>query len=183
MTGDRPAVLKHVAANVRRLRTGRGLSQQELADAAGISRRTLINLEGGQANVSLSALDTLAAALGARFVDLISAPNTPASHIDALAWTGTDETSRAVLLGSAPAAQEGQLWRWSLGVGDRYDAHPDPDGWYEMILVTGGHLQLVREDAIEVLDPSDHAIYSSAQRYSYVNVGESTTEFVRVVLS
>ena len=33
-------VLEHVAANLRRLRDGQGLSQQALADAAGVSRRT-----------------------------------------------------------------------------------------------------------------------------------------------
>ncbi len=176
-------VLAHVGANVRRRRGRLGLSQQELADAAGISRRTVINLEAGQANVSLSAIDTLAAALGATFVDLVSAPTAIPAGIDEVLWTGSGAHSRATLLGSAPATREAQLWTWSLGVGDRYDANPDPAGWHEMVLVTAGRLRIEREDGDVTLDTGGYAIYSSAQRYSYVNAGDVPAACVRIVLS
>uniref|UniRef100_UPI00259771CC helix-turn-helix transcriptional regulator n=1 Tax=uncultured Cobetia sp. TaxID=410706 RepID=UPI00259771CC len=57
---DRPDVLVHVAANVRRLRLAAELSQQALADQAEISRRMLVNIEKGDVNVSLGMLDKLA---------------------------------------------------------------------------------------------------------------------------
>ena len=63
----RPDLLGHVGANVRRLRQERTLSQAGLAELSGISRRMIVAIEGGEANVSLSTIDRLAAALGASF--------------------------------------------------------------------------------------------------------------------
>jgi transcriptional regulator with XRE-family HTH domain len=176
-------VLAHVAGNVRRLRREQGLSQAALADRSGVSRRTIINLEAGEANISLSGLDRLADALGTRFSTLVAEPSAPPAAINALAWRGAGPESSASLLGSAPALSEAQLWSWSLSPGDRYDADPDPAGWHELLLVTSGRLRLEREDGTAVLGPGDHAIYSSAQRYAYVALGEEAVRFVRVVVS
>lgn len=46
-------VLSHVAANLKRLRSASGLSQDALAKASGLSRRHLLNLEAGDTNVML----------------------------------------------------------------------------------------------------------------------------------
>src|SRR5262245_29221405 len=116
------------------------MSQAALAADSGVSRRTIINLEAGEANVSLSALDQIAAALGVTFVDLVAAPSTPREAIDEVVWRGASADSVGTLLGSAPAAQEAQLWTWTLGAGERYDAGADPAGWQEMVLVTDGDL-------------------------------------------
>lgn len=177
-----PDVLAHVGANVRRLRGAVGMSQQGLADAAGVSRRTVINLEAGQANVSLSALDTLAAALDTTFVNLVIAPSATRDKIDELMWRGGDPASHATLLGSAPARAEGQLWQWSLGPGDRYDAEPDPDGWHEMLFVTAGAIVVEFADRRVELGVGDHRTYSSAQKYAYVNEAAVVATFLRVVL-
>ncbi|MDN4613960.1 helix-turn-helix domain-containing protein [Leifsonia sp. F6_8S_P_1B] len=176
-------VLAHVAGNVRRLRQERGLSQATLAERSGVSRRTIINLEAGEANVSLSGLDRVADALSTRFSALVAEPSAPSTAINALAWRGAGPESSASLLGSAPALSEAQLWSWSLSPGDRYHAEPDPAGWHELLLVTSGRLRLELEDGETLLGPGDHAIYSSAQRYAYVAVGEEAVRFVRVAVS
>ena len=71
---ERPNVLEHVSENVRRLRRAAGLSQEALASAAGVSRRMLVGIEGGDVNVSLATLDRIAAALGVLFPDLVLVP-------------------------------------------------------------------------------------------------------------
>ncbi|MCA1184858.1 MULTISPECIES: XRE family transcriptional regulator [unclassified Saccharopolyspora] len=178
-----PDVLVHVADNLRRLRHEAGLSQSALAAEAGLSRRTIINLEAGEANIGLSGLDKLARTLGATLVEVVSPPSAPPGRIEATAWRGAEADSRAVLLGSAPARDQAQLWTWSLAAGDRYDAEPDPAGWHEMVFVTAGRLRIEREDEVAVVDAGDYAIYSSAQRYSYVNDAAGTTTFLRNVVS
>jgi transcriptional regulator with XRE-family HTH domain len=183
MQPPRRDVLAHVGDNLRRLRQAAGMSQTALAETSGISRRTIINLEAGEANISLSGLDRLADALGTTFVDLVSAPTAPTRSIHAVAWRGSGPESEAVLLGSAPAHREAQLWSWALAAGDRYDAHPDPPGWHEMVLVTAGALVIDRDEGSTTLAPGRHAIYSSAQSYSYVNVHPGVTRFIRVVLA
>lgn len=176
-------VLRNVGVNLRDYRRRAGLSQAALAQRSNVSRRTIINLEAGDANVGLSVLDHLAAALGVGFVDLVSAPLSPRSSINELAWRGDDDDSRAVLLCSASAREEVQLWAWSLAVGERYEAQPDPSGWSEMILVTQGELRIEFVDSEITLGKGQHATYISSQVYSYINSGAEVVEFVRNVIS
>lgn len=175
-------VLTHVGANLRRIRKQAGLSQTNLADASGISRRMIAGLEGGGANISLSSLDKLAGALGVGFVDLVSDPNRERRRIEAMAWRGERPGSQAVLLGAAPASCEAQLWIWTLAPGERYLAEPDPQGWHEMVYVLEGALRLALSGVSQTVGTDDFAIYSSAQPYAYFNDGDSRLRFVRNVL-
>ena len=55
----RASVLQHVSLNVRRLRNAAGMSQSALAERSGVSRRMLVGIESGDANVSLNTLDRI----------------------------------------------------------------------------------------------------------------------------
>jgi len=180
---ETPAVLAHVGGNLRRARQKAGLSQADLAQRSGISRRTIINLEGGEANISLTGLDRLAEALGTSFATLVAAPGAVATAIDEITWRGTASGSEAVLLGSVPARKEAQLWTWTLGPGDRYDAQPDPEGWHEMLLVTRGALRLERAPSDVTLTVGQHVSFSTSTPYAYVNVHDGATSFARAVVN
>ncbi|MHA7225290.1 helix-turn-helix domain-containing protein [Glutamicibacter soli] len=181
-SSDSP-VLRNVGSNLRDFRKRAGLSQAILAQRSGVSRRTIINLEAGEANISLAGLDQLAEALGIHFVDLVTAPTAARSEINELAWKGSSPQSRAMLLGSAPASEEVQLWTWVLAPGERYDAQPDPQGWSEMILVVHGKLFIEFASTVLDLNAGEHATYPSSQSYSYVNAGAEPVKFVRNVIS
>ena len=88
-----------------------------------------------------------------------------------------------MLLASVPAAAEAQLWTWTLEPGDRYDAEPDPAGWSEMILVTAGSLRIEQQNGTIELGVGDHLAFPTAQRYAYLNAGETLARFARVVVS
>jgi transcriptional regulator with XRE-family HTH domain len=57
------AVIAYVAANVRRARLRRGLTQEELAEAAGVDLTYLQRIERGTANPSVRVLVSIANAL------------------------------------------------------------------------------------------------------------------------
>ena len=60
-----------LARNVKRLRIGRGWSQEQLAAAAGELRQAVISeIETGKANPTMATLEHIAAALGVRVYDL-----------------------------------------------------------------------------------------------------------------
>lgn len=179
----RSDVLAHVSGNLRRLRQAAGISQAALANASGISRRMIVAVESGDANISLSSLDRLAAAMGVGFVDLVRDPTAePHADINEVAWRGASEDSCAVLLGIAPADSEAQMWLWALGPGERYDAEPDPDGWHEMIYVTEGTLRLELSGMVHDYPAGSFAVYGTAQSYSYTNPGKTRVRFVRNVI-
>lgn len=181
---ERSGVLAHVSGNLRRLRQGAGLSQAALAQASGISRRMIVAVEGGDANISLSSLDKLAAAIGVGFVDLVRDPaRPPSAEINEVTWRGSAAESTAMLLGSAPATTEAQMWLWSLGPGERYEAEPDPTGWHEMVFVTEGTLRLDLSGAVKDYPAGSFAVYNTDQAYAYINPGDVAVRFVRNVVS
>jgi transcriptional regulator with XRE-family HTH domain len=177
-------VLGHVGSNLRRVRQEAGLSQAALAERSGISRRTIVNVEAGEANISLTGVDRLAEALGTTFTALVSAPGSLPAAIDEVAWRGEDAASVAVLLSSVPARVETQLWTWTLGPGDRYDAQADPEGWHEILLVASGTLVLEREGVEDAVLPAGrHLAFSTARPYAYANGGEGAAVFTRIVVN
>jgi transcriptional regulator with XRE-family HTH domain len=60
-----------VAGNVRRLRRARKMSQEELADAPGISQSQVSSVENANLNFKFDVLWRLAGALGVRMADLV----------------------------------------------------------------------------------------------------------------
>jgi transcriptional regulator with XRE-family HTH domain len=57
---------------LRRLRARRGLTQQQLADAAGAHRVTITNLETGGMQPGIDLLEALAQALRVKVTDLLT---------------------------------------------------------------------------------------------------------------
>src|SRR5687767_6174489 len=57
-------ILGYIGANVRRLRLRSGLTQEALAERAGVSTVHVQRVEAGEANVSVTVLVVLADALG-----------------------------------------------------------------------------------------------------------------------
>lgn len=61
----------HVAVNIRRLRLSAGLSQEALADAAGLDRTYVSALERSRYAVTVDVLERLALALNVNAIELL----------------------------------------------------------------------------------------------------------------
>lgn len=173
-------VLAHVGSNIRRLRDDAGLSQQALADAAGVSRRTIAALEGGEANISLAKLSLIATALGVPFVELVTPLGRPAGNI--LTWRGRHPQSEAVLRAAINGRSQVELWSWSLAPGERYQAEADPPGWQEILYVIEGVLTLEQGGSTSTLQAEDSMILDSSVAYTYSNHGDALLRFVRNIV-
>lgn len=69
---DRDGHLVHLGAAVRQRRLAMGLSQEALADAAGIDRSHMGKVERGERNVTILNVVRIAAALDCKVFDLVS---------------------------------------------------------------------------------------------------------------
>ena len=179
----RSRVLEHVGQNLRRLRKEANMSQEALAEASGISRRMIINVEAGDTNISLTSLDRLVEALNTTFGHMVRDPNQETKRVQALVWQGDHPDSHATLRDSVPAQKEAQLLEMTLGPGDSYPGEPDPEGWHEMIMVHVGELQIELESGPLRVVAGGFATYSTAQHFTYRNLSADSAHFWRVVIS
>jgi transcriptional regulator with XRE-family HTH domain len=65
----------HLASQLVALRTKRGWTQEEVAEASGLDVRQIMRLEAGAVSPSLTTLVALAAAYDVRLRDLFTAPD------------------------------------------------------------------------------------------------------------
>ena len=65
------SIVKRVGRNIKRVRTGRGWTQQVLADRVGTSRFYLAQLEAGSKQCSLEMLERVAKALRVKATRLV----------------------------------------------------------------------------------------------------------------
>ena len=176
-------VLQYVGKNIRYFRDQSQLSQQELADRAGVSRRTIAALETGQVNISLAKLDAIAVVLAVDFKRLVSNPEVSENSIvNALAWQGKALDSHATLLAAVPTHTQTELWTWSLAVGEVYCAEADSKGWQELIYVLEGELSLEFENETRVICAGQSMLFESDVSYRYINRGTCILKFIRNVL-
>lgn len=63
-TARRAALLSEFGRRLRSLRESKGISQEELADRAGVHRTYVSSVERGRRNISLANIHSLADALG-----------------------------------------------------------------------------------------------------------------------
>ena len=68
----RTTVIKCFAASVRKLRSGLGISQEELAERADLHRTYIAGIEWGARNPTLLTIKKLARGLGVSAADLLS---------------------------------------------------------------------------------------------------------------
>jgi transcriptional regulator with XRE-family HTH domain len=65
-------VRQRVARNIRRLRVEQGLSQEELADRAGLHRTYISGVERAVRNPTITVLEKIAVGLGAPLAELVA---------------------------------------------------------------------------------------------------------------
>ena len=175
-----------IGARIRERRRIAGLTVQELADRAGISRRLMTQIEHGQANPSLVTVTALARALGTDFTVLLepSAAEAAVEVIGAphqrLVWS-SERGSTAYLLVATSAARAADLWRWRLAPGEVYAGRADPAGSQELFTVTEGSLTVCADGVEHRIEAGEAARLRSDRAYEYRNTATTFVTFYRVV--
>jgi len=160
----------NLAANVRRLRETRGLSQQRMAQLSGIPRPTWASLESGSANPTLAVLSRAAAALQVSIEELIGAPRTAARFVPAASVK--ERTRRGgVLRPLLPEAIPGlDISRMELSPGGQLTGVPHTAGTREYLTCERGRIALVAAGERWELGPGDSLVFRGDQRHAYRNL-------------
>jgi transcriptional regulator with XRE-family HTH domain len=176
-----------LARNVREWRAKRGWSQADLAARAGLSKGMLVQVEQAQTNPSIATLCKLANALGVALPRLVEDDDEPAvrkvaAHDIAWLWRGRTKRSAAGLVAGIEAPMPVELWTWTIGPGDGYDAIAHPPGTREFIYVLEGGV-VVSVDGVQVAIAAGECVVFRADRpHRYASAGARSSRFVMVVV-
>ena len=167
-----------IAANLRRLRTARGMSLATLAARADVAKATLANLEQGRGNPTIETLWSLALGLGVAFSDLLD-DRRETTTVIIRAGQG------ARVRGSTPGGQldlrlvdriehGGLVEVFDLFLPARTDhlGSPHVTGVVERVFVHAGTITVGPASDPITLGPGDYARYSGDGPHVYRSAGE-----------
>jgi transcriptional regulator with XRE-family HTH domain len=159
----------NLAANVRRLREARGLSQQRMAELSSIPRPTWASLESGSANPTLAVLSRAASALQVSIEELIGAPRTAARLLPA-GEVRERRRQGATLRPLLPEAIPGlEISRMQIEPGGQMVGIPHTPGTREYLTCERGRVDLVASGEHWKLGPGDALVFRGDQRHTYRN--------------
>ena len=162
-----------LAANLRRLRERRKLTQQDLAERSGVPRPTLAHLESGDANPTLSVMVRVAEALGTSIEELIGRVE-PAVTLHPSKTLTEQRKGKARVVDLAPAAFAGlSFQRVELPAGARFDAAPEARTGRCFVTLESGELTLEAGGESHRLNRGDVAAILREVGHRWINSGRA----------
>lgn len=169
------AIAQLIGDRVRAARHDRGLSLAQLAEAAGVGKGSLSEIENGARNPTIGTLYALAGALEVPLATLLAEQ----------VGTEIGATGFVALLLDVTHNESGtvEVYRLSYEPGARRDSPSHGPGVIEHLLVTAGRMLAGPEGGEVPVGPGESATWPADRAHSYVAVGETPAEAVLVIRS
>lgn len=170
---DTTALAEAIGARVRQERTERRWTLDQLADAAGLSRRMVVNVEQGSVNPSVGTLLRLSAALGVGLPSLVEPPQPRRLKVvrrgeGAALWTG-EHGGRGLLVASTDLPDVVELWDWELRSGESHASEAHAPGTCELLQVHAGRVAVTVGDDEVSLGEGDALTFAGDVAHSYAH--------------
>jgi transcriptional regulator with XRE-family HTH domain len=174
-----------IGTRVKDMRHARRWTLDQLAAAAGVSRRMVVNVEQGAANPSVGTLLRISDALGVGLPALVDRPEQTRVKVTrrgegAALWTGA-AGGRGVLVAGTQPPDVLELWDWTLGPGDHHRSEAHTAGTQELIQVLDGAITLEVGDESVVLESGDAVAFPGDVAHGYANPGNQAARFALTV--
>lgn len=165
-----------VGANLRRLRTSRGLSLEKLAQRSGVSRAMLGQVELGQSAPTINVLWKIARALDVTFSTLIAAREAGGTRVlrrdQAKVLASLDGTFRSRALFPFDEPRRTEFYELRLAAQGEENADAHPAGTQENLVVSSGTLEVRIENERHLLAEGDAIVFSADRDHTYFNPGQ-----------
>jgi transcriptional regulator with XRE-family HTH domain len=162
-----------IGVRIKQERQSRRWTLDRLAEAAGVSRRMVVNVEQGAVNPSVGTLLRISDALGIGLPALVEPPRPKpvkvTRHGDGATLWSSESGGRGVLVAGTKPPNVVELWDWTLGPGDQHESEAHKPGTRRLLQV--------REDTIVVevagqsvtLDAGDAVAFPGDVAHSYAD--------------
>jgi transcriptional regulator with XRE-family HTH domain len=170
-----------IGKRVKLERQSRGWTLDQLAEAAGVSRRMVVNVEQGSVNPSVGTLLRLSDALGVGLPALVEPPQPKPVKVtrrgEGAALWSSQSGGRGVLVAGTAPPDVLELWDWTLAPGDHHISEAHTPGTRELLQVQEGTIVVdVAEQSI-TLDTGDAVAFPGDVAHSYANPGTQPARF------
>jgi len=167
-----------IGVRVRQERQSRRWTLDQLAEAAGVSRRMVVNVEQGAANPSVGTLLRISDALGVGLPALVERPGPRpvkvTRHGDgAVLWT-SDSGGRGVLEAGTEPPDVVELW-------DHHVSQAHTPGTKELVQVQQGTITVEVAGQPVTLEAGDAVAFGGDVAHSYANPGPQPGRFCLAV--
>src|SRR6476620_9958825 len=174
-----------IGVRVRHERRSRGWTLDQLAEAAGVSRRMVVSVEQGAVNPSVGTLLRLSDALGVGLPALVEPPEAKSVKVTrrgegATLWGGESGGLGVLVAGTTPPDVV-ELWDWTLGPGDRHASEAHAAGTKELVHVLQGAITVEVDDQAIVLETGDAVAFPGDVDHGYANPHQEPARFALAV--
>ena len=170
-----------IGTRVKNERQSKGWTLDRLADATGVSRRMIVNVEQGAANPSVGILLRISDALGVGLPALVEPPQPKPVKVTrdgdgAELWSGANGGSGIFVAGTRPPNVV-ELWEWTLEPGDSHESDAHTPGTMELIQLHEGVILVTVGNETHRLEAGDAISFPGDESHSYENAGTTRAWF------
>jgi transcriptional regulator with XRE-family HTH domain len=176
---------RRVAENLRARRKARGMSLDDLAQASGVSRAALSQIETCKSNPTVGVLWKIAVGLAIPFAELIGAPRSSAVVLrrgDAQVLRSADGKFESRPLTPAGASPIVELYELRLSARSTHASEAHAPGTSEMLVVLTGSLRMHVADEVFDLGAGDTISFAADRPHTYENPGGSEARYHNVIV-
>ena len=181
------AIHQHLGSRVKHLRSARGWSLEALANASGVSRSMLSQIEREQANPTLAVTLRIARAFGLSLGELLEMPGA-ASTVTVIRADEhnyhyrSDKDCRIRTLSPLNLEKDVEFYEIRLQAGGALRSAPHFEGTREFLTVQKGRVRVESAGDVEELNPGDSASYRADVAHAITNSGRGDATVFLIVI-
>ena len=172
------SISRHLGSRVKHLRSARGWSLETLANASGVSRSMLSQIEREQANPTLAVTLRIARAFGLTLGELLELPGAASAvtviRADDHAYHyRSDKDCRIRTLSPLNLEKDVEFYEIRLQPGGALRSSPHFEGTREFLTLQKGRLRIESAGDAEELEAGDSASYRADVSHALINAGKT----------
>lgn len=182
------AINENLGRRVKKLRTDRGWSLEELATASGVSRSMLSEVEREKANPTLTVTFRIARAFGLTLQELIESAETSASKIQVIRASDraqvyrSDKQCEIRTLSPLNLEKDVEFYELTLRPGGALRSQPHFEGTREFLTVEEGSVRIESGTDTDELGKGDSGTYRADVPHAILNTGKAAALVFLVVI-
>jgi transcriptional regulator with XRE-family HTH domain len=182
------SINENLGKRVKKLRTDRGWSLEELATLSGVSRSMLSEIEREKANPTLTVTFRIARAFGLTLQELIESAETSASKIQVIRASDraqvfrSDKHHEIRTLSPLNLEKDVEFYEVTLKPGGALRSQAHFEGTREFLTVEEGNVRIESGTDLEKLTKGDSGTYRADVPHAIVNTGKNAAVVFLVVI-